>query len=168
MICNTKVNGTSSANATQSPHIDIPAPNTYAADHPFFVWQQSNFIESRVLEYYSKWSINAHQRRLTAQLGHEIDETRLFVYEHLKWPDFICGAGTQNCGCDLSPNFLNDIIDQIPDDAVLARRIYFTMKMLNWANKLICTLTNAGHDAKTNMLGKAGEFAEICKLPLFT
>lgn len=165
MLCSTDITNSTSPRAPQSVHVDTPTPGTYQATHPFFIWQQSNFLESKALEHYTNWSKGAHERRLTAQNGSEIDETRLFVIEYLGWTDFDCGADQQRCGCPLDSNVLNEIIVAIPDDAIKARQVYFSMKMLHWANQLVCTVLIAGNSAELAMLSKSGEFAEICMYP---
>jgi len=88
--------------------------------------------------------------------------TFLFV-EHFGRTDFICGADKTNCGCPMDSNVLDEIIECIPDDAVLARRVYFSMKMMHWSNQMVCTLLNVGTDAELAMYGKAHEFADICE-----
>ncbi|KAK5124365.1 hypothetical protein LTR85_001582 [Meristemomyces frigidus] len=161
LLCSQDAVNVTSNGTSQSPHTERPGPGAYTAMDPFFMWQESNFIESEALRYYSNWSIGAHERRLSAQKGNVMDETRLFAYEHLGWAEFICGADKQHCGCPMDSNVLDEIIERIPNDADTARRVLFWMKMIYWANQLVCTLLNAGTEAQLAMYGKAGEFADI-------
>jgi hypothetical protein len=63
----------------------------------------------------------------------------------------------------MGENLLDNIITRIPDDAALARRLYFIIKMLNWANKLVCTVLLATQQAQQMLLAKSGTFAATCK-----
>jgi hypothetical protein len=60
-------------------------------------------------------------------------------------------------------DLLGLIIEKYPNDAVLARKVFFSMKMIHYANGLAARILHGIEYAEVKTLAKAGEFAEICR-----
>ena len=100
-------------------------------DFDFFDMTDANLDESGTIAWYMNWTaISAAQDGKFNSLG----EVRYFGQTWLKDPDYDCGL--EHGGCTRRPS-CNSILSLYPDDAKLARRVYFVMKMHSTINTVM-------------------------------
>jgi hypothetical protein len=98
----------------------------------YFAMTDANLVISNQDAWYKNWTERCRNDPVFRKYG----EIRAFGREFLKDDDYECGLGLN--GCTRRPSCKN-VLSLYPDDANMARRVYFTMKKHHEINDAIKT-----------------------------